>query len=231
MTTLAGGNALSTFRAQQLQPALEAIHPRISGIAARFVHLVATDAAPTPPELERLAALLTYGDPYAGPGDGTVLIVTPRLGTPSPWASKATDIARNCGLAIRRVERITVYRFSLKAGLLGKQYESGDELAARLTELVQERARPLAAQAARADFDGKQASRLVQRVQVLESTDNTARAELAERQAQELRRELEAERRKAAKAYELAERYQSGRDAALDELAELRNRGPSLGHH
>ena len=67
-----------------------------------------------------------------------------------------------------------------KAGLLGKQYESGDELAARLTELVQERARPLAAQAARADFDGKQASRLVQRVQVLESTDNTARAELAE---------------------------------------------------
>ena len=75
-----------------------------------------------------------------------------------------------------------------KAGLLGKQYESGEELAARLTELVQERARPLAAQAARADFDGKQASRLVQRVQVLESTDNTARAELAERQAQELRR-------------------------------------------
>ena len=64
MTTLAGGNALSTFRAQQLQPALEAIHPRISGIAARFVHLVATDAAPTPPELERLAALLTYGDPF-----------------------------------------------------------------------------------------------------------------------------------------------------------------------
>ena len=94
-----------------------------------------------------------------------------------------------------------------KAGLLGKQYESGEELAARLTELVQERARPLAAQAARAEFDGAQASRLVQRVQVLESTDNTQRAELAERQAQELRRELEAERRKAAKAHELAELY------------------------
>ena len=56
-----------------------------------------------------------------------------------------------------------------KAGLLGKQYESGEELAARLTELVQERARPLAAQAARAEFDGAQASRLVQRVQVLEA--------------------------------------------------------------
>ena len=123
MTTLAGGNALSNFRAQQLQPALEAIHPKISGIAARFVHLVATDAAPTPAEQERLAALLTYGDPYAGPAgseDGAVLIVTPRLGTLSPWASKATDIARNCGIAIRRVERITEYCISLKAGLLGK---------------------------------------------------------------------------------------------------------------
>ena len=114
-----------------------------------------------------------------------------------------------------------------KAGLLGKQYESGEELAARLTELVQERARPLAAQAARADFDGAQASRLVQRVQVLESTDNTARAELAERQAQELRRELEAERRKAAKAYELAELYRSGRDQAIDELQAVR---PHRGH-
>ena len=40
---------------------------------------------------------------------GAVLIVTPRLGTLSPWASKATDIARNCGIAIRRVERITEY--------------------------------------------------------------------------------------------------------------------------
>ena len=58
-----------------------------------------------------------------------------------------------------------------------------------------------------------------------------AEAALAQKQVQELRRELEAERRKAAKAYELAEQYQSGRDAALDELAELRNRGPSLGHH
>ena len=120
MTTLAGGNALSSFRAQQLQPALEAIHPKISGIAARFVHLVATDAAPTPTEQERLAALLTYGDPYAGPEDGAVLIVTPRLGTLSPWASKATDIAHNCGFDVRRVERLTEYRLTLKSGLLNK---------------------------------------------------------------------------------------------------------------
>ncbi|KRD55268.1 phosphoribosylformylglycinamidine synthase [Acidovorax sp. Root275] len=139
MTTLAGGNALSTFRAQQLQPALEAIHPKISGIAARFVHLVVTDAAPTAAEQERLAALLTYGDPYAGPEDGAVLIVTPRLGTLSPWASKATDIARNCGIAIRRVERITEYRVSLKSGLLGKTPELTAEQLGQVAALLHDR--------------------------------------------------------------------------------------------
>lgn len=139
LTTLEGGNALSAFRAQQLQPALEAIHPKISGIAARFVHLVATDDAPTPAEQERLAALLTYGDPYQGGAEGVAIIVTPRLGTLSPWASKATDIARNCGLAIRRVERITEYRISLKAGLLGKAPELSDAQKAQVAALLHDR--------------------------------------------------------------------------------------------
>ncbi|AYM98614.1 phosphoribosylformylglycinamidine synthase [Acidovorax sp. 1608163] len=139
MTTLAGGNALSNFRAQQLQPALEAIHPKISGIAARFVHLVATDAAPTASEQERLAALLAYGDPYTGPQEGAALVVTPRLGTLSPWASKATDIARNCGIAIRRVERITEYRVSLKSGLLGKTPELTAEQLGQVAALLHDR--------------------------------------------------------------------------------------------
>ena len=62
---------------------------------------------------------------------------------------------------------------------------------------------------------------------IRESTDNTARAELAERQAQELRRELEQQRKRADKADELAQVYRQGRDAALDELRELR---PQRGH-
>jgi hypothetical protein len=49
--------------------------------------------------IDKLAALLTYGDAYAGPAGGELVVVMPRLGTVSPWASKATDIARNCGLA------------------------------------------------------------------------------------------------------------------------------------
>ena len=129
LTTIAGGNALSPFRAQQLQPALQAIHPKIAGIAARFVHLVATDAPPTHEQQQRLAALLTYGDPYQGPQDGATIVVTPRLGTVSPWASKATDIAHNCGLALRRIERATEFRIQMASSLLGKSTLSAEQQA------------------------------------------------------------------------------------------------------
>ncbi len=139
LTQFEGGNALSSFRAQQLLTDLVSIHPKITGIAARFVHLVATDAAPTPALQERLQALLTYGDPYEGPADGTALVVTPRLGTISPWASKATDIARNCGLQVFRVERITEYRVSLKSGLLGGTPELSAEQTAQIAALLHDR--------------------------------------------------------------------------------------------
>ena len=136
LTQFEGGNALSSFRAQQLLTDLVAIHPKITGIAARFVHLVATDAAPTPALQERLQALLTYGDPYEGPADGAALVVTPRLGTISPWASKATDIARNCGLGVFRVERITEYRIAFKTGLLSNVLGSAPELSAEQTARI-----------------------------------------------------------------------------------------------
>ena len=117
-----GGNALAPHQVQALLPKLQAINPRISGVHARFVHWVAMDQALPPGELDKLAALLTYGDAHDaahGAADGELIVVAPRLGTVSPWASKATDIAHNCGLAIRRVERVTEYRVTVKAGVIG----------------------------------------------------------------------------------------------------------------
>jgi len=138
-----GGNALSDFRVQQLLPRLQAIHEKITGVAARFVHLVASDTAPADAEQAQLAGLLAYGDPYAGTTDGPLLVVTPRFGTVSPWASKATDIAHNCGLAVRRIERCVEYRLVVKQPLLGKTVLSpaqwaqvADLLHDRMTESV-----------------------------------------------------------------------------------------------
>lgn len=114
-----GGNALSAFRAQALLPRLQAVNPRITAVHARHVHWVWSDHPLAGAEHDKLQALLRYGDPYSGPAEGALLVVAPRLGTVSPWASKATDIAHNCGLAIRRVERVTEYRLALKSSLLG----------------------------------------------------------------------------------------------------------------
>jgi phosphoribosylformylglycinamidine synthase len=119
ITEFEGGTALSEFRVQQLLPRLQALHDKVSGVAARFVHLVATDHPLEAAEHDRLAALLTYGEPCRERRDGVLVVVTPRFGTVSPWASKATDIAHNCGIAVKRVERITEFRIGLQQGLLG----------------------------------------------------------------------------------------------------------------
>ena len=120
ISTFEGGNALSSFRVQQLLPKLQAIHDKVSGISARFVHLVASDETLDAGLASKLSALLTYGDPYDGPKDGPAVVVSPRFGTVSPWASKATDIAHNCGFAVKRIERLVEYRLTLKNGLLSK---------------------------------------------------------------------------------------------------------------
>ena len=87
-----GGNALSEFRARQLLPRLQAVAKGVAGVQARFVHVAAFDAAPGEPVLERLRALLTYGEPAADGADaaGAEIVVSPRLGTVSPWASAGT---------------------------------------------------------------------------------------------------------------------------------------------
>ena len=103
-----GGCALPPFRRDRLLERVHAIAPRIAAIDGRWVFFVRTvDAADWIVErLERLLDATCMG-PGAGQAvlDGAI-VVTPRPGTISPWSSKATDIARRCGLeAVARIER------------------------------------------------------------------------------------------------------------------------------
>ena len=125
-----GGNALSAFRAQALLPRLQAVSARIVDVTARHVHWVWSDAALERADLDQLSALLTYGDAYTARPEGELIVVMPRLGTLSPWASKATDIAHNCGATLHRVERVTEYRLVLKSGLLDTFKGGGKPLTA-----------------------------------------------------------------------------------------------------
>ncbi len=107
-----GGTALSAFRTAALLQRLRAVAPRLDGVMARHLRWVATDAPLDDAAQAALARLLDGDRPAAEHGPGAVVVVGPRRGAISPWASKATDIARNCSLSVRRVERVVEYRFA-----------------------------------------------------------------------------------------------------------------------
>src|SRR5688572_22124416 len=108
--TLPGAVALSPFRVEKLLASLPKPLAEAITIDARFVHFVAVDAPLADAESAVLEKLLTYGTAPSVAPHGVLLLVLPRFGTVSPWSSKATDIARNCGLArVARVERGVAY--------------------------------------------------------------------------------------------------------------------------
>jgi phosphoribosylformylglycinamidine synthase len=120
MLILPGSNALSAFRTQRLLSQLQAVEPAITGITGRFLHFIDASSALGQDDIGRLDALLTYGEPFSAAPAGEEFVVIPRFGTISPWASKATDIAHNCGMAhIKRIERGVSYHVQMKSGLLG----------------------------------------------------------------------------------------------------------------
>ncbi len=114
--SLAGRPALSPFRLAKLLQSLSQARSahRVAAIAATFRHFVEVARPLAADERATLERLLTYGPEAADAADdaaGTPLLVVPRPGTISPWSSKATDIAHNCGLAaVVRVERGVEWR-------------------------------------------------------------------------------------------------------------------------
>src|SRR3984957_21202604 len=122
MFSLFGAPALSQFRLDQLLRSLKVEEPRVQALASRWMHFVDTARPLNDSELEVLGKLLTYGarvpDELREMPSGQRVLVTPRVGTESPWSSKATDIVHVCGLsAVRRVERGTVFFIDVSSPL------------------------------------------------------------------------------------------------------------------
>ncbi|MEJ2514634.1 MAG: phosphoribosylformylglycinamidine synthase [Gammaproteobacteria bacterium] len=107
MLALPGAPALSRFRLHKLLESLRGVCPAVRSVGARYIHFADLARDLTDDEHRVLERLLTYGPSRAAAApDGTLVLVVPRFGTISPWSSKATDIAHNCGLdAVRRLER------------------------------------------------------------------------------------------------------------------------------
>ena len=141
MIELPGALAVSDFRIAKLRPALEKLHPGLGAVSARFIHFVDLEREPDARERALLDRLLTYGpreSAGAAPARGAELIVVPRFGTISPWSSKATDIARVCGLdGVRRIERGIVWTLESAQALSAAQLRAlATPLFDRMTETV-----------------------------------------------------------------------------------------------
>ncbi|GAA4389957.1 phosphoribosylformylglycinamidine synthase [Ornithinibacter aureus] len=165
LTTVPGGDALSPFRTAALLTRLQRVAPSLTGLSARHVHWVASEEPLDDATRATVDRLLTYGPSDAGDVAGAHLatvVVAPRLGTLSPWASKATDIAHNCGVDIRRVERVTEYVIAADEPLTEEEWAAAADL---LHDRMTEAALPTRADAA-ALFDEREAEPM-ERVDVL----------------------------------------------------------------
>ncbi len=119
MEILRGSPALSAFRINKLLARFQAARLPVHNIYAEYVHFADLNAPLNDDEHAQLERLLKYGPALAShaPQGKLLLLVTPRPGTISPWSSKATDIAHNCGLQqVNRLERGVAYY--IEAGTL-----------------------------------------------------------------------------------------------------------------
>ena len=137
MLILRGAPALSAFRHGKLLEQLTSKVPAVTGLYAEFAHFAEVSGVLDADEEQVLARLLKYGPsvPVQEP-NGRLFLTIPRFGTISPWSSKASDIARNCGLAkIQRIERGLAYYVGGELNADEAQ-QVADLLHDRMTQLV-----------------------------------------------------------------------------------------------
>ncbi|MCX7155518.1 MAG: phosphoribosylformylglycinamidine synthase [Rhodocyclales bacterium] len=135
---LRGSAAFSASRLARLQKTVGETVPGV-GLIAEHWYFIELEAPLSAEEIARLKDLLGIPATLPAPPGGDLLLVTPRVGTISPWSSKATDIARNCGFAaVKRIERAVAYHAAFHVSGARGSAEGKSALAARLHDRMTE---------------------------------------------------------------------------------------------
>ena len=101
-----GAAAYSEFRLSKLGQKIDARISDFAGVNARYIHFIESDSKLSRNDYLKLEKLLDYGPNQRDLDNAQLFWCVPRLGTISPWSTKATDIVHHCGLeAVNRVER------------------------------------------------------------------------------------------------------------------------------
>jgi phosphoribosylformylglycinamidine synthase len=141
MQTFIGSPTLSKFRQEKLLKQIQSFMSESLQITSHYVHFVDSDNSLPAEAISILEKLLRYGPHMAEvTSEGKLFLVVPRAGTISPWSSKATDIAHNCGLKmVNRIERGVAYHVQCAPGFQWSEQQQHAVAAClhdRMTEMV-----------------------------------------------------------------------------------------------
>ncbi|AJI52505.1 phosphoribosylformylglycinamidine synthase [Francisella philomiragia] len=115
-----GLSALSPFKREKILADAKKISNKVESVSAQYIHVVELGAELDSEQENIVKSLLNYNREYgSAEPKGHTFITAPRVGTISPWSSKATDIIRNTGIsAVKRVERAVLF------GIEGQVFDS-----------------------------------------------------------------------------------------------------------
>ena len=109
ITTILGNQIYSDFRKNNLLKKIQVICPQITNLTSAYLHICESQENLTSDEIHRLNQLLDYGASYGiKKNSDNLIFISPRVGTISPWSSRATDIALHCGIQLNRIERCSI---------------------------------------------------------------------------------------------------------------------------
>ena len=109
ITSLFGNKIYSEFREKNLLENIKKKYPQINGLTSAYLHIFESTKKLNKDDTSRIRKILEYGTPFVRPKKlENAIFITPRIGTISPWSSRATDIVIQCGININRMERCSV---------------------------------------------------------------------------------------------------------------------------
>jgi phosphoribosylformylglycinamidine synthase len=135
-----GSRIYSEFRKSDLLKEAKESSFDIKGLTSSYLHVVESKEQLSSKDQNSLNQILTYGvDIKEVLVPENTIFIGPRIGTISPWSSRASDIIQNCGIDILRIERLKTISFMKSSGKFLSQSEKkglGQLFYDRMTESI-----------------------------------------------------------------------------------------------
>ena len=107
-----GIQALRKFKVDTLNERIKSLIPNLNLIGTEYIHFIESEKELSLSKKKTLFKLLNYASEVDLKNSKYRVTISPRIGTVSPWSSKASDICRLCGLStVSRIERGINYHF------------------------------------------------------------------------------------------------------------------------